>query len=184
MRRSLVRSGFVPAAVALVLVTGCGSSDDGDTTASEETSASATETSAPETTAPETSPAEDTGSEDAGSRFCREATSIQERLTGSAGAAGDPRGLPQIFREAAEEIRSIEAPAELAPDWNALADGAERFASTLQDVDLTDPNALATLEQRLAPLEQELNEASTNVQNYLVDECGIQPPTGETAPST
>ncbi|WP_347058213.1 hypothetical protein ABC795_16280 [Blastococcus sp. HT6-30] len=177
MRRSLLRSAVLPATAALVLLTGCSGSEDEDATASQETSAA--ESSAAETSAAETSAADAADSE-----FCTEATSSLERLTGSASSAGDPSELPQIFRGAAEEIRGIEAPDELASDWNALADGAEQFASTLENVDLTDPDAMTTLQQQLAPLEQELNEASTNVQNYLGDECGVDVSTEESAPTS
>ncbi|TYP87877.1 hypothetical protein [Blastococcus xanthinilyticus] len=174
MRRSLLRSGVLPAAAVLVLLAGCGGSDDEASTAAPE------ETSASETTASETTESE----EPTGSEFCTEAASIQERINGSAAAAGDPSQLPQIFREAAEEIRAIEAPSELEQDWGALADGAEQFATTLEDVDLTDPNALATLQEQLAPLEQQLTSASTNVQNYLVEECDMEMPAEESAPAT
>ncbi|MGY2064345.1 hypothetical protein [Blastococcus sp. SYSU DS0619] len=182
MRRSIFRSAVLPAtAAAVVLLAGCSGSDDADTTASEDTSA--TETSAAEETGTDETGSAESGSAGADSEFCTQASTIQERITGSA-TTGDPGDLPQAFRAAAEEIRSIEAPDELAPDWAALADGAEQFASTLQDIDLTDPNALATLEEQLAPLEQELNEASANVQSYLVEECGMEMSTEETAPSS
>ena len=170
MRRSLLRSGLLPAAAALVLLSGCGESAD------EEAAVPAEETAAGETTGSTEAQAD--------SEFCTEAASIQERMTGSADAAGDPAQLPQIFREAAREIRAIEPPEELVQDWSALADGAEEFATTLEGVDFTDPNALATLEQELAPLEQELNSASTNVQAYLAQECGLGGPTEEAAPSS
>ncbi|MGY1848505.1 hypothetical protein [Blastococcus sp. SYSU DS1021] len=166
MRRPLLRAGVLPAVTALALLTGCGSSDDdGGSTAAGETTA----TGAPEAT-------------DGG--FCAEAVSIQERLAGSATAAGDPGDLPEILRAAAREMRAIDAPDEIAPDWSALADDAEQLAATLQGVDLSDPEALATLEQELAPLEQELDTASTNVQAYLAEECGLGLPTEESAPTS
>jgi hypothetical protein len=170
MRRSLLRCGVLPAVTALALLAGCsGSEDEQPAATSEQTSAAATTTEAEES---------------ADSEFCAEATTIQERITGSADAAGDPSQLVQVFREAAQQIRAIEPPQELAQDWSALAEGAEQFATTLQDVDFSDPNALATLQERLAPLEQELTAASTNVQNYLVEECGMVVPTEESAPTS
>jgi hypothetical protein len=179
MRRTLLRSVLLPSATALALLTGCGSSDvdDSTPTASPSTAeTSAAETSAAESSAPETADAAD-------SEFCTEAAGIQERLAGSA-TAGNPAELPQIFRDAAQEIRTLEAPEELAADWNALADGAEQIATTLQEIDLADPNALTTLQERLAPLEQELSQASDNVEQYLVEECGLGLPTEESAPTT
>ncbi|MCZ2859163.1 hypothetical protein [Blastococcus sp. VKM Ac-2987] len=186
MRRSILRAAVLPAATALALLAGCGGSDDEDTTASEETSAAETsaaeQTGSDETGSPGTG-SEQTATEGAGSEFCTQASTIQDRISGSA-TAGDPTDLPRVFRAAAEEIRSIEAPEELTPDWTALADGAERFASTLENIDLTDPNALATLQQELAPLEQELSQASSNVETYLAEECGLEVSTEETAPSS
>ncbi|MGY1721538.1 hypothetical protein [Blastococcus sp. SYSU DS0533] len=176
MRRSLLRSGLLPAATALALLAGCGGSDGEDTTASDATTSSAASSAPEETSAPGTSAA-------AGSEFCTEAAGIRERLTGSA-TAGNPADLPQLFRDAAQEIREIEAPEELATSWSALADGAEQIATTLQDIDLSDPNALTTLQERLAPLEQELGQASDDVERYLVEECGLALPTEETAPTT
>lgn len=181
MRRCILRSAVLPAVTALALLAGCGGSDDEDTTASEETSAAET-SAAEETASPETSPAE-TATEGASSEFCTQASTIQERISGSP-TAGDPTDLPRVFRSAAEEIRAIEAPDELTTDWTALADGAERFASTLENVDLTDPSAVATLQQELAPLEQELSEASSNVETYLAEECGLELSTEEPAPSS
>ncbi|WP_346620348.1 hypothetical protein [Blastococcus montanus] len=165
MRRSLLRCGILPAAAALAVLTGC-TSDEPDITGSEETTAAETTSGSGTETETET----ETGAA-ADEEFCTAASTIQERIAGSASA--NPADLPQTFRDAAEEIRSIEAPPELAPDWTALADGVEQFAATLQDIDLTDPNALATLEQQLAPLEQELTQASANVETYLAEECGI-----------
>ncbi|MDP5181279.1 hypothetical protein QOZ88_01375 [Blastococcus sp. BMG 814] len=175
MHRSLLRSGLLPAATALALLAGCSGSEPEDTTASEETTASQ-QTSAPEETTASGTPSA------AGSEFCTEATGIVERLTSNA-TTGNPADLPQTFRDAAEEIRAIEAPEELAADWNALADGVEEIATTLQDIDPTDPNALATLQERLAPLQQELSQSSDNVEQYLVEECGLGLPTEESAPT-
>ncbi|CCG05430.1 hypothetical protein [Blastococcus saxobsidens] len=172
MRRSVLRRAVLPASAAVVLLAGCTDSAEDEPTATDETSAA-------ETTTPTDTPTE----EPADSAFCTEAVSIQERISGSA-SSGDPGQLPQLFREAADEIRAIDPPEEIAQDWTALAEGAEEFASTLGDVDLTDPQALATLQERLAPLEQELNAASTSVQNYLAEECGVGGSVEESAPSS
>ena len=171
MRRSLsaCRSGLSVAA-ALVLLTACGGSD-------EENSASDAASTAPETTASE-STASETAAEPVDSEFCTQAASIQERLEATVSGVTDPTQLPQVMQEAAEEIHSIDAPDEIAADWNALADGSQRFADAIADIDFQDPNALATLQERLTPLQEELDTASTNVTDYLRDECGIDPSAG------
>ncbi|RBY97098.1 hypothetical protein DQ237_05800 [Blastococcus sp. TF02-8] len=169
MRRSLsaCRTG-IPVAAALVLLTACGGSDD-DSSASGSTSSSS---SAAETSA------------SADSAFCTEAASIQERLEASVSDQSDPTQLPALLDEAATEIRGIEAPDEIAADWSALADGVQQFSGAIAGIDFNDPNALATLEQKLAPLQQQLDSASTNVSNYLRDECGIDVPTETSSPTS
>ena len=171
MRRSPspCRAGLSVAA-AVVLLTACGGSD-------EEGSASGAASS---------SSAAPSAEESAASGFCTEAASIQERLEATVTEQSDPTRLPQILDEAATEIRAVEAPEEIAADWTALADGVERFSDAIAGIDFADPNALSTLEQRLTPLQQELDTASTNVSAYLRDECGIDLPTGSApaAPSS
>jgi hypothetical protein len=165
MRRSLTmcRNGLSVAA-ALVLLTACGGSDDNSASSdTSEASPSASESSA------------------ADSEFCTEAASIQERIGSTMENSQDPAALPQALQEAATEIRAIEAPEEIADDWNALADGAEQIGQAIASIDPNDPNALATLEQQVGDLTSRLDEAGTNVENYLRDECGIEPEGTETA---
>ncbi len=42
----------------------------------------------------------------------------------------------------------------------------------MSNIDITDPESLATLKD----VEGDLSTASTNVENYLRDECGIDTP--------
>ncbi|WP_157944156.1 hypothetical protein [Blastococcus atacamensis] len=156
--RSACRTG-VSVAAALVLLTACSGSD-------EEGSASGSSTSPSSSASESTAPSAD-------SEFCTEAASIQERLEATVADSSDPTQLPAILDEAATEIRAIEAPDEIADDWSALADGVQQFSAAIAGIDFNDPNALATLEQKLTPLQQQLDSASTNVSTYLRDECGI-----------
>ncbi|RBY92012.1 hypothetical protein DQ244_06740 [Blastococcus sp. TBT05-19] len=157
-------------AAALVLLTACGGSDESDAASGPSTSASASATRT-------------TGGA-AGSEFCTEAASIQERLEATVTEQSDPTQLPAILDEAAQEIRAIEAPDEIAADWSALADGVQQFSAAIAGIDFNDPNALATLEQKLTPLQQQLDSASTNVSTYLRDECGIDVDSTEPAAPT
>ena len=87
----------------------------------------------------------------------------------------------QALQEGAAEIRAIEPPAEIAADWNALADGLEQIAAAFAEVDLTDPAAQQALGQKIAELQGPLDTASTNVETYLRDECGLELDSGESA---
>ncbi|MCA0145867.1 hypothetical protein [Blastococcus sp. LR1] len=121
-----------------------------------------------------TSSASATTAEPADPEFCTAAASIQERLQATVSDQSDPTRLPAILDEAASEIRAIQAPDEISGDWAALAGGVEQFSAAIAGIDFTDPDALTTLDQQLTPLQQQLGAASTNVGDYLRDECGIE----------
>ena len=163
MRRtlSLCRSGLA-AAAAVVLLTACGGSDE-DSNASESSSSSTSTSSASETTE-NTAPQAD-------SEFCTEAAAIQERVQAS---LVDPNtaDLGAIFTQAAEEIRSIEAPAEIAEDWEQFAAGIEQFAAISQ-IDFEDPNAYAQWQAEAGEIQAEFGPAFASVQTYLATECGL-----------
>ena len=162
MRRtlSLSRAG-VAGAAAVVLLAACGG-DGGASATDSPATASPAQSSAAETTA--TSGAED---------FCTQAAGIDERVDSAlSDLGGDQPSVPDAFRRAAEEVRAIDAPGEIATDWEALAGGLDRIGDALSNIDITDPESLATLED----VEGDLSTASTNVENYLRDECGIDTP--------
>jgi len=158
MRRTLTacRDGIAVTA-AVVLLSACGGADDPE-------SSGASQTSAPESSA-----------DAAGSEFCERAGSIEERVGSTLEDQSDLANLPQALEDAAAEIRAIDPPPEIASDWDALAAGVEEIAAAFGEFDLSDPEALATFEARVTELEGRLDSASTNVENYLRDECGIEP---------
>jgi hypothetical protein len=170
MRRTLTvcRSGLSVAA-AVVLLSACGGSEDNsDSSAASETSSSASESEAPQ----------------ADSEFCTEAASIEERVSSTLNDQSDPAALPQALNQAAAEIRAIEPPDEIAADWEALAGGVEQIAAAFSQVNFNDPNALATFEAQVGQLQTQLESASTNVETYLREECGIDAEESEPASPT
>lgn len=171
MRRSFTacRTG-VSLAAAVLLLTACGGSDDESSSASGGSSSSA-----PESTASES------GGDNADSEFCTAAAAVQERVGSTVNDPSQQANLPQVLQETATEIRAIEAPSEIADDWNALADGADQLSAVIGSVDPADPNALATIEERLGEVTSRLTSASVNVETYLREECGIGPEATEPA---
>jgi hypothetical protein len=158
---SLSRAG-VAGAAAVILLAACGGDDGGESATDSPATASPAESSAAETTAA-------SGAED----FCTQAAGIDERVDSAlSDLGGDQLSVPDAFRRAAEEVRAIDAPGEIATDWEALAGGLDRIGDALSNIDITDPESLATLED----VEGDLSTASTNVENYLRDECGIDTP--------
>jgi ABC-type transport system substrate-binding protein len=164
MRRtlSLCRGGLVAAAAA-VLLTACGGGSKDDTASSETTSSSSSSSSASETTE-NTAPQAD-------SEFCTEAAAIQERVTASL-TGQDQSDLGAIFQQAAQEIRGIEPPAEIADEWASFADGIEEFASISQ-IDFNDQAAYQQWQQQAIQLQQKYEPAFTAVQTYLSTQCGL-----------
>ncbi|HEY0506853.1 MAG TPA: hypothetical protein VGD12_02215 [Blastococcus sp.] len=160
MRRSLsaCRRGLSVAVVA-VLLSGCGGAGDDGTPAAE--------------------------SSDATSRFCTEAASIQERVGSTVSDPSRQADLPEVLQASATEIRAVEAPSEIFSDWNALADGAEQLSAVIGSVDPDQPDAFAGIEQQLDEVTSRLSGASTNVSDYLRNECGIDvATTGPASPTS
>ena len=159
------RSGLSVVA-AVVLLSACGGSDEGGSASgSGEPTSSAAETSA----------------DAADSKFCTDAAAIQERVGSTLTDQSDPAALPQALQAAAAEIRAVEPPSEIAADWNALAEGVEQIAAAFSSIDFSDPNALTTFQTQVGQLQAGLTTASTNVENYLRDECGLELDSGESA---
>jgi ABC-type glycerol-3-phosphate transport system substrate-binding protein len=171
MRRipTACRSALSVAVVAVVL-SGCSGSDENSSAAG---SSSSSSSASPSSAAPS-----------ADSEFCTRAGSIQQRVA-STFTESDPADLGALLQEGAAEVRETEPPAEIAADWVALADGLEQVAAAFAGVDLNDPDAQQALGRKVAELQGPLNAASTNVENYLRDECGLQiGSTGTAAPTS
>ena len=101
--------------------------------------------------------------------FCDRAAGIDERVDAALdGMEGDP-SLADAFRQIADDLRAIEAPGAITADWGSMAAGLDRMADAFGQVDVTDLDSLEVLEQA----EGDLTEASSSVDDYLGDECGI-----------
>jgi hypothetical protein len=134
--------------------------------------------------ADEEAPTAENGFSGADSEFCTDAAAIQERVGATLNDEADPTALPQALQEAAAQIRAVEAPPEISDDWNALADGVEQIATAFASIDVDDPNSLATFQEQVGQLQGRLATASTNVEIYLREECGIDLDSGEPAAPT
>ena len=81
----------------------------------------------------------------------------------------DGASVPQAFRQIAEELRAIEAPAAIATAWTSLGDGLEEMADAVADLDITDLDSLDALDA----IDGRLTDAGDDVDAYLSDECGF-----------
>jgi hypothetical protein len=172
MRRTLTvcRGAFAVAATA-VLLTACGGSNGGGSSASasSQTSSSASESSA--------------GAADSG--FCTQAADALGKVEPAfTGQGNDPAKLAPALRDAADEVRAIKAPSEIAADWTALADGLEQFADAFANVDVNDPASASALQQRTTQIIGQLSAPAAKVQTYLADRCGLETPATDSAAPT
>jgi hypothetical protein len=163
------------ATAAIALLAAC-SGGGGDTSAS--SSSASTSSSAAATTS--------AGASASGSEFCTQAQQLVTQLQGAVTDSTDPSSLPTVLQQAAEGFDAVKPPAEIADDWNALADGTRQLADAFGKVDLNDPQSAAQFQQTAGQLESQLGGASTNVENYLSQQCGIDTgdATGSASPTS
>jgi hypothetical protein len=141
------RAGLAGAA-AVVLLTACGGDGGGSASGSPEA-----------------------GAAPAATDFCSQAAGMDERVDSAlSDLEGNDPSVTDAFRQIATELRGIDAPEAITADWEAMAAGLDRMADAFADIDsITDMDAIESLDRA----EGDLTEASTNVDAYLSDECGL-----------
>ena len=160
-----------PAAVlvaALVVLFGCGSSDDAAPT--------------PAGSGPTSLSASPGTAGRADSEFCTAATALQEQLVTTLGSRPDPATVRTALQQAATGFRAVEPPPEIAAEWNTLGDGVEQTAAALASTDVADPGGRAAFQEQLGQLQAQVGTASADVGAYLRDECGLD--AGGSGPAT
>jgi hypothetical protein len=158
----------ISVAAAVVLLAGCGGSGN-DTSASSSSRTSTSKTSAPA----------------AGSEFCTQAAAaLSEIEPAFTGQSSDPTALAPALQKAADEVRAIHPPSQIAYDWAALADGIQQFAQAFASVNLNDPASATQLQQRTNELIGSLSTSATHVETYLSSKCGLVAPTQSAAPTS
>jgi hypothetical protein len=76
--------------------------------------------------------------------------------------------------EATERLDDLEPPDEIADEFQAVVDFTKDAAAAAEDVDLTDPDAAAELQEQFEGRQAELEEAGQKVDDFLADKCGIE----------
>ena len=124
------------------------------------------------TPTPAVEPSEEgTAATEGAADFCTRAAGIDQRVDAAlSDLEGDDPSVPDAFRSIATELRGIDAPDAISSDWEAMATGLDRMANAFADIDdITDLDSIESLDRA----EGDLTAASTNVDNYLGDECGL-----------
>jgi hypothetical protein len=162
----LCRLALAGGATALALTACSGGSNN--TTASSTTSSAATSTSAAVTSS---SPAVAAGG---GGAFCGQAqqfvTQVQAAVEAQAQHQAD---LGQKLPGLVSELQSVTPPAAIASDWQTALSALQQLAQAFQGVNLSDPQQLQQLEQKVQPIETQLGTAGQHIDDYLRTQCGI-----------
>ena len=195
MRRTvtLCRTGLAAVATA-VLLTACGGGDGSSSASGSGPAASTASGSAASTSsgsAASTSSSAASGSA-AGSEFCTQASAVVSQL-GEVVNVQDPAQLAPALQQAASQLRAIEAPPEIATDWDALVGAVDQLAGAAASTDFSNQQQAATFAQTATQLQAQVAGSSTKVENYLTGQCGIDttqsappesPAPGSSAPSS
>jgi hypothetical protein len=161
MRRTLTlcRTGLAGAA-AFVLLTACGGGNSNDSASSSSSKSSTSSSSSSSSAA-----AADT-------EFCQQASTLDQDLAGL-GNASDPSQLAPALQTVSQRLHQLTPPAEIESDWNSLVGAIDQLAQAAATTDFNDPQQAATFAQTATQLETQLGPASTNVETYLTEQCGI-----------
>ncbi|NEK59743.1 hypothetical protein GCU56_17960 [Geodermatophilus sabuli] len=160
----------VAGAAAVVVLTACGGSGDEDPAAS--SSASSSGSSSASSSAPSSTPAPDP----AAAEFCTQVSAAFQELSTTLGTA-TPTEVAGRLPEVVATLESVQAPADIAPDWNALIDGLRQLATTAGSLDLTTPEGQQQFSDAEAQLTAQLGTAQTNLTSYVVANCSLAVPT-------
>jgi ABC-type glycerol-3-phosphate transport system substrate-binding protein len=145
------RAGILAASGVVLLLAGCGGTE-------------------PASDATTGTPAATTSAAGASSGdFCAQAADLDERVDVAVSELDEGPSISEAFRRLTAELRAVEPPAAIADDWATMADGLDRMADAIADVDLADPSTLGALDDA----EGDLSAAADRVDAHLRTECGI-----------
>jgi hypothetical protein len=173
------------AAAFTVSLVACGGDDSGSSApdeGSDSTEAPAASSEAPDSSAGGDESAASTGAPDfsgeGGGEFCSQAQGFDEVFGDEAFQSNDPANLEDQFNASQQALAELEnsAPDEIKDDVGIIADALagliEVFSAANYDFTALaqDPEAIAQLE---AFSSAEITDASTRVEAYLTEVCGI-----------
>jgi hypothetical protein len=172
MRRTLTRCrGGLTVAAALVLLTACGGGSSGNSAASSSSSSAASSSSADNSAAPQ-----------ADSKFCTEASALTKTLDKAFNdETTDPRSVAQQFQQAADALRTLDPPPEIATDWENVAKGIEQLGTIYSSFDPNNPASASTFAQQSQQLQTQFAASIAKVGSYLQQQCGIDAGATESA---
>jgi len=158
--RTLAPATLSAAALLVLPACGGGSDDTGSAAGSSSPSAAATTTES-------SAAADDSG-------FCQQAqAALDANDQAVTDAQSDPTQLSSILTQATDQLESVTPPEAIAGDWQTLVDAGRQLAQAVSGVDITTPEGQQQISGTLQQITSTVGPASTNVQSYLAENCGI-----------
>jgi hypothetical protein len=154
--------------VAVLVIAGCGGSDNGSDTGTASSGSAQTTAS---TTSGDTGGGTATA---AGDDFCTKLENIGKNLQDQS-SMSDPQKLGAYFSQVADALKAADPPSEVQDDWNTLEDVFSTFAKVFSNVDFTDPQSLAGIQDDLKKFQgkqAEIASAATALSKYATEHCG------------
>jgi hypothetical protein len=159
--RLLCRPALAGAATLLALTACSGGSHNAASSPATSHSAAATTSSAP-------------AAGDAGGAFCGQAREFVTQVEAAVTAQQQHNAnLGQTLQALSSTLQSISPPPAIASDWHTAVAAVQQLAQDYQGVNLTDPQQVQQLEQKIRPIEGQLAAAGQHIDDYLRTQCGI-----------
>jgi hypothetical protein len=160
----LCRLGLAGAATVAVL-TACGGSG-GSTNAASTTSVARTTSAASTSAAPVAA--------GGGGAFCDQARQFAAQVGSAVGGLSQQNpNTGQLLQQVVSQLQGITPPSEIAADWQTALGDLQQLAQVLATTNLSDQQAVAQLEQKVAPIESTLATSGEHIDQYLQTKCGI-----------
>ncbi|MGY1702940.1 hypothetical protein ACI79C_00045 [Geodermatophilus sp. SYSU D00697] len=174
---ALFRSAVATAAT-LVLLTACGSSGDDEPAAPSSPAASGS-TSAPA----EPGPSGTATPDPAAAEFCDRVESVFAQVAAALQGV-TPDQVPGLLPDVVAGFDAVQPPAEIAGDWQAVADGLRSLQDTAASLDLSTPEGQQQFTAAEAQVAQQLAPAQASVAGYVEATCGLGGSTVTPAPAS
>ena len=99
--------------------------------------------------------------------FCSEYKKVEADLADLDGS--DPDAVDAVF----DRIHDLDPPDEIKDEFRTMIDFNRSVYTASQDIDLSDPDAAARLQQELTDKAEDLHEDSEKVNDDLSEHCGV-----------
>jgi hypothetical protein len=164
---TLLEAGL-SAGAALLLLTGCGGSDDeqSDAAATSASSSSAGSASAASSGAEASGSTSDQDAQE----FCTQAESVFSEISAGLDAA-QPTGLLPALDKAVSAFDQITPPAEISGDWDTAQQSFVGLRDAVAGADLTTPEGQQAVQQKATELQAQAGAAQSNIDRWVTENC-------------